>query len=292
MPNKKIAIAYIPVIHKGYLSYIESMIQEGVTELYLISDDILESHEELDYIHRKDRLRAVPQEVIQKMITENYPITVHMLSIAQVMQLHEDRVHIYTPREDINEFIIQTYFGGHFVTYSNVFLRWNRENIGEEKVPHGEVVPLTEVQEEIMGKVITEATKSADWWRQVGAALVKDGELISLAHNEHMPEEELPNIYGDTRALFKKGMNIHYVTAAHAEIGVIAEAAKKGISTEGTELYVTDFPCPYCARLIAKAGVKKVYYQKGYAVLAGDDFLKEMGVEIVLVGGQNESAQT
>ncbi len=98
-----------------------------------------------------------------------------------------------------------------------------------------------------------------------------------------MPDEQLPNIFGDTRALFSKGDRIEYVTSAHAEVGVLGEAARRGIATEGAELYVTDFPCPYCARLIAKSGIKKLYFLKGYAVLEGDVFLKEAGVELIKV---------
>ena len=98
-----------------------------------------------------------------------------------------------------------------------------------------------------------------------------------------MPEPELPNIEGDARGLYKKGINVNYVTSAHAELNAIGQAARSGISTEGAELYVTDFPCPYCARLIAKTGIKKLYFLAGYAVIDGDEFLKEEGVEIIHV---------
>lgn len=283
MENKKVAVAYIPVLHKGYLSYLETLEKEGVEELYLITDGLLESHEELDYINRKDRLRALPHALMKELLTGATKLRVDSLTIGAVMQLHEDRAHIFAPREDVTELIMETYFGGHTIQYENVFLRWNRENLGEETEPNTAAVVLSEFQKEVFGKVVAEAAESADWWRQVGAALVKDGVLVSLAHNEHMPEEELPNILGDTRALYKKGVNINYVTAAHAEVGVIGEAAQKGIATEGAELFVTDFPCPYCARLIAKSGVRKIYYMRGYAVLGGDEFFKEMGIEAVRI---------
>ena len=104
-----------------------------------------------------------------------------------------------------------------------------------------------------------------------------------MTYNEHMPEAQLPNILGDARSLFKRGIHVNYVTSAHAEGAAIAGAARRGISTEGAELYVTDFPCPYCARIIAKSGVKKLYFLKGYAVLDGDDFLKEEGIEVIRV---------
>ena len=68
-----------------------------------------------------------------------------------------------------------------------------------------------------------------------------------------------------------------------AEAGMIAEAAKKGVSLEGTEMYVTDFPCPVCAKQIAYSGVKKLYYTKGYSVLDGERILKDNGVRIIQV---------
>jgi len=54
----------------------------------------------------------------------------------------------------------------------------------------------------------------------------------------------------------------------------------EGISTDGADLYVTDFPCPYCARIIAKSGVGRLYFLRGYAVLEGDDFLTDAGIEV------------
>jgi hypothetical protein len=35
--------------------------------------------------------------------------------------------------------------------------------------------------------------------------------------------------------------------------------------------------------LLAEAGIKKVYYQKGYSLLDAEEILKAYGVEIVLV---------
>ncbi len=48
-------------------------------------------------------------------------------------------------------------------------------------------------------------------------------------------------------------------------------------------MYVTDFPCPPCAKLIAAAGVERVYFRDGYAVLDGEDVLREAGVELLRV---------
>ncbi len=279
--SKKVAIAYIPVLHKGYVDFLSYLMIEGVGELWLIGDEIIEAHEELDYINRKDRLRAVPIPLMVSVLQKLTDLPVRVLSPSIVPTITVDT--IVTPREDIGRVIVEKYFPDKQVEFYNVFLRRNQDNVGENKEPLVPTVSASDFQNSVWGEVLTEAEKSADWWLQVGAALVKDGEVLFIAHNEHLPEEQLPNIEGDSRSLFKKGIKINYVTAVHAEASVIGEAAKRGIATAGAELYVTHFPCPYCARVIAASGIKKLYFKTGYAVLDGDDFLKGAGVEVVKV---------
>jgi dCMP deaminase len=48
-------------------------------------------------------------------------------------------------------------------------------------------------------------------------------------------------------------------------------------------LYVTVFPCPPCAKLIAYSGIKNVYCGGGYGVLDGEDILKSRGVKVFFV---------
>lgn len=282
--SKKVAIAYIPVLHKGYLDFLRSCQDKKVDTLYLVGDEILEKHEELDYLNRKDRLRALGEQSLRAAVETLMDMAVEVLTEAVIEELKPTKdMSIFCPDEDINRFLVGKYFSDQTVKYENVFLRWHRDNVGENQSPRTPEMKLSDFQSQIFREVLTEAGKTADWWRQVGAALVKDEQVLFVTHNEHMPEEELPNVLGDPRALFKQGININYGTAAHAETVAIAEAAKRGIATEGAELYVTDFPCPYCARLIAKSGIKKVYFLKGYAVLDGDNFLKAEGVEVFQV---------
>jgi len=282
--NNTIAIAYVPVLHKGYRDFLNTIASKGITHFFLVSDELLEAHDELDYIHRKDRIRALSELEVLRIISELTDLEVMLLDTQSIEEIQKDKNNIVIPAEDIGGFIVGKYFQDHIVEYENIFLRWHRDNTGEQKaVEEISTISLTDFQKEVMKSVFKEVAKSADWWRQVGAALVKEGEVLYVAHNEHMPEEQLPNIFGDTRALFKRGINIEYVTTAHAEINVIARAAREGVSTQGAELYVTDFPCPYCARAIAKSGIKKLYFVKGYAVLEGDEFLKGEGVEVIRV---------
>lgn len=78
-------------------------------------------------------------------------------------------------------------------------------------------------------------------------------------------------------------MNIELSTALHAEAAIIAGAAKDGISLSGTDLYVSTFPCPGCARLVTAAGVARCFYAGGYSMLDGERIFDEGGVQLIFV---------
>ena len=66
----------------------------------------------------------------------------------------------------------------------------------------------------------------------------------------------------------------------HAEMNVITYAAKEGIQTNGTTMYITHAPCPTCSKLIVQAGIKRVVYEDEYRKENGINFLKDCGVII------------
>jgi dCMP deaminase len=125
--------------------------------------------------------------------------------------------------------------------------------------------------------------KSSNIWRRVGAVLVKDNAVIAESSNRHRPSEHSPWIDGDIRANFSKGVGVDMSTDQHAESCVIAEAAKKGIALAGADLYVTTFPCPPCSMLIAYAGIRRLFFAQGYAMLDGKRILTSQGVTLVRV---------
>lgn len=57
---------------------------------------------------------------------------------------------------------------------------------------------------------------------------------------------------------------IEYGRSVHAEMAAICNAAIRGISIKGCNLYVTTFPCHECARHIVMSGIKNVYYIEPY----------------------------
>jgi deoxycytidylate deaminase len=57
---------------------------------------------------------------------------------------------------------------------------------------------------------------------------------------------------------------LEFSRAVHAEMDALLSAARKGTSLIGSRLFVTTFPCHYCARHIVTAGVDEVQYIEPY----------------------------
>lgn len=51
-----------------------------------------------------------------------------------------------------------------------------------------------------------------------------------------------------------------YPRVVHAEANAIINAGRNGAKIDGSILYVTQPPCPNCAKMIANAGIKEVWY--------------------------------
>lgn len=69
------------------------------------------------------------------------------------------------------------------------------------------------------------------------------------------------------RATIRKtrlGGLIEFSRAVHAEMDALLSAGREGVSTVGTRLFVTTFPCHYCARHIVSAGVYEVQFIEPY----------------------------
>jgi dCMP deaminase len=117
----------------------------------------------------------------------------------------------------------------------------------------------------------------------VGAVIVRDGVVLDIDHNRHVPTDYSPYIDGDPRNEFRRGVRIDLSTASHAEATLIARAARVGVPLEGADLYVSTFPCPQCARLIAEAGFDRCFFAGPYAMLDGDAILRQAGVRLFWV---------
>lgn len=65
----------------------------------------------------------------------------------------------------------------------------------------------------------------------------------------------------------------------HAEVNAIAFAAKSGISTQDSQMYVTLSPCYNCAKLIINSGITSVFYGSLYRDTRSSDLFRKAGID-------------
>ena len=269
-----VAVAYVPVLHEGYRRFLDA--HAAGRPFYVIGPELYAEHRPL----AKD-IRALDADLAARAIDAlGICASVEVLDVAGAEALAATAPTITLPAEDVSYQVVDRWFARCPVFYDTVFLRWDKTRSVALLRP---VPDRTAGADELAALAEERAAESVDWWRQVGAALrFPDGHVASAA-NEHHPHRLSAYAAGDPRANFSKGVHLELSTATHAEARLIAEAAREGRSTAGGVLYVTDFPCPPCAKLIAGAGIARVYFRTGYAVLDGQDVLAEAGVEVVQV---------
>lgn len=189
--------------------------------------------------------------------------------------------------DDVGVVLQEKYLKDRKLIKDKTFLRWHSMNaVTKMPVEHDKIVSSDEFDKKMMELAQFEADKSPDWWRHVGAIMVKNGKVLYAGHNTHAVTENTHYIDGEPRSNFNAGKAIaELVIFEHGEATMIAKAARDGVSTSGAELYVTVFPCPSCAMAIANAGIKKVYYKEGYSLLDAERILKNADVELICVQG-------
>ena len=76
----------------------------------------------------------------------------------------------------------------------------------------------------------------------------------------------------------------HCMRTIHAEQNAICQAAKHGISLEGSTLYCKMEPCRVCAMLIISCGIKAVVAKSMYhAAQETRDMFKQAGVNMIVL---------
>ena len=99
--------------------------------------------------------------------------------------------------------------------------------------------------------------------RQYGAVLVKDKTIISTGFNG-APRGCVHCVdIGCAREGAPSGTLHELCRAAHAEQNTIANAARMGICTMNSELYLqpADLPCPLCTKIFINAGITMIHYK-------------------------------
>jgi dCMP deaminase len=272
-------LLYLPVIHAGYEEFLAR--HPDAAEILLLGSGFREQYPEL----AKD-IRALPpvraarylallpgRPPVRVVEPGDLPAAVH----GDLLVLPDEAV--------MRDLAARCELGrGRALVFDRTFLRWDRDWSRAASPPGFDTeVTTADLPRELLGRAWELSRRSSDWWRQVGAVAAREHRIIGCAWNRHLPTEYAPYLSGDPRDGFTRGVRADLSTALHAEAGLIAAAARDGTPVAGADLYVTTFPCPACARLIAGAGFARCFFAGGYSVLDGEQVLRAAGVTLIRV---------
>ncbi|RKS71916.1 rfaE bifunctional protein nucleotidyltransferase chain/domain [Actinomadura pelletieri DSM 43383] len=272
-------LLYLPVLTSAFESFLDR--HNDASEILILGRGFADAFP----VIRKD-IRALDPDRAADYLRHSRPSTV--VTVVEPADL-PDAVHadeLTVPDDALMRDVIEAHdlAARTKVTFDPVFLFWDREwSRAGRPADHDGAVSTDELAREYTALAQALASRSSDWWRRVGAVIVGENGVIDEAWNHHLPTEYAPYIDGDPRNNFRRGDRADLSTAIHAEASLIGRAARKGVSLEGTDLYVTTFPCPSCARLIAESGIRRCFFTGPYSVLEGDHVLRSAGVELIWV---------
>ncbi|MBU1121327.1 MAG: cytidine/deoxycytidylate deaminase family protein [Candidatus Omnitrophota bacterium] len=118
--------------------------------------------------------------------------------------------------------------------------------------------------------------------RNVGAVLVKDKQILATGYNgaptniSHCDQRQCLRV----ELGVPSGQRHEICRGLHAEQNVVLQAARHGVSTKDSLLYITHAPCSICAKMIINAGIVEVVFADVYPDNAADDFLSEANIKV------------
>lgn len=269
----KTLLVYAPVIHAGYQKLINVLNPERIL---VVSDEVANQFDK----RRKD-IRALHSLEIVRMLRTLHPSIVVQEFNGQNIFYEGETIHM--PVEDISDDISSNFLVGRKIIWESVFLRYDskKSKSPEEIIPDRVISKDDESVAPILTLLSEDAQKSPDWFRQVSAAVVKGGEVLSLCHNKHSPSDVVTYALGDPRSNSVKGMDTNVGKPAHAEPLACFLAGVEG--TRGADLFVTTFPCPQCANFLQFTGLRSLCFVEGYSLVNGAEDLRGAGIEIIKV---------
>jgi dCMP deaminase len=278
--TKSSALAYVPAIHRGYVRFFQ---QSNCDFNYVLAQEVLGEFPDL----RKELRALTPRQAVEGLRgVLGRSCFLQLAGYQELNRIAESGDRLILPDEDFMHELQERHFPELDVEFMPIFLRWDRTQVAKQsEVQAGRTISESEFDQEIMQLAYAKAMDSSNIWRKVGAALVQNGQVVLSASNRHQPTDQSPWMDGDPRNTLSRGVGMEVSTDLHAEALVVAEAARQGVALQGASLYVTTFPCPWCAKLLAPTGIRVCYFHEGYSVLDAAPILEAAGIELVQVAG-------
>ena len=270
-------MAYIPVLHEGYLRWLRSY--RNADHLFLVPVEWFKPER---WIAKEIRAISTGDCLLALSGFRDTP-NVLMLTVGLLEEIRLHAQTIIVPDDEVMRDFSASHLLGMNIVWEDIFLRWDRQRVECKQEVQPDAVVQKELVENYLSIANKEASQSSDFWLQVGAVAVRDGEVLLSSHNTHQPSEYAPYAVGDPRGFYSRGVCTDLSSANHAERSLIAHSARRGIPLDGADLYLTTFPCPACAWQIMDVGFKTLYYSEGYSLLDAEPILRNAGIRIVHV---------
>jgi dCMP deaminase len=129
----------------------------------------------------------------------------------------------------------------------------------------------------------TVAQRSTCTRASVGAVIVRNRNILATGYNGS--PAGLPHcnevgclIYSSTNPDGENEENCF--RTIHAEINAIAQAAKSGVSIQGSAIYITHSPCIHCLKVLINTGIERVYFKKPYKLDQVREMVEKSGIQM------------
>ncbi|MBI5000698.1 MAG: dCMP deaminase family protein [Euryarchaeota archaeon] len=128
-----------------------------------------------------------------------------------------------------------------------------------------------------MAKLVS--TRATCMRRSVGAVIVKDKRVLSTGYNGAPKGMRHCEEVGCLRQRLNvpSGERHELCRGVHAEQNAIIQAALFGVSIKGATMYVTNYPCSVCAKMMVNSGIEEVVF--------GDGYPDELALQVMAEGG-------
>lgn len=125
---------------------------------------------------------------------------------------------------------------------------------------------------------------------RAGCVITRDKKIVStgyvgspagLQHCDEIGHEMNTVVHEDNHE------SRHCIRTAHAEQNAIVQAARFGVSVDGSTLYCKMTPCYACAKMIINAGIKRIVCEEDYhAGERSKEIFKEAGLKYELLNNR------
>lgn len=135
---------------------------------------------------------------------------------------------------------------------------------------------------EIADKV---AKRSFDYTWQTGCVVAKNGKIKVCGHNRVLPYETYAMFHGSLREKWKSELNdLNNYDTIHAEMDVLTTALNNNIDISDSTLYINLLPCPNCARVLSRTGIKEVVFANDHYGSYAKELFQNSGIKVRKLG--------